>query len=175
MTDFALGDAAANIHVYVEKAPPVEELWGETPSQGTFRALNQGEIKAIGDIGGNGWGKVFNVYAKWLMAFDASSPYRPENAANWQAFRDSALLQSGSHTALHVGHWSVEQLAASGGIHVIAGRTHANKLGLSEQCIWLDNEFARHPTMPVVICPYFDHRQLSNIKINVLTKLVDAL
>ncbi|WP_281544366.1 hypothetical protein [Grimontia sp. SpTr1] len=174
MSHYAFGDSSASLHVYVEKSPPCEELWGEAPESGHVKALQEGDIKSLGNIGGNGWRKVFNVYAKLLFTFPESSPFKPSSFSSWQDFRDQALLQSQSGTSLLFGDWDVEENARQGGIHIIAGRTHALKLGLSEQCVWLDNEFAKHTTLPIFICPYFDYRQLSNVKIERLVGLIEG-
>ncbi|CZF85256.1 MULTISPECIES: DUF6942 family protein [Grimontia] len=172
MNHYAFGDKTARINVYVEKAPPSEALWGDLPSSGSIKILDAGDIKLLGEIGGNGWRKVFNVFAKLLCAFPEQSPLRPRGFSSWQSYRDQALLQNESKTALLFGEWDVEERTKNGGIHVIAGRTHALNLGLSEKCVWLNNEFAKHPSLPIFICPYFDYRQLSNNKIDVLVNLV---
>lgn len=175
MNHFGLGDNHAQFCVYVEKSPPVATLWGEAPLVETLRPLAPGDIYALGQRGGNGWRKVFNVYAKWLFALNGQVKTPVGDAPSWQDFRDTALLQSDSQTALLFGDWDVPYRATSGGIHVVAGRTYANQLGLSEQCVWLDNEFARHPELPIIICPYFDYRQLSNAKIDILNRLLLAI
>ncbi|USH03751.1 hypothetical protein K6Q96_07095 [Grimontia kaedaensis] len=174
MNHYAFGHPQARINVYIEKAPPSETLWGESPSEGSFKALIDGDIKSLGELGGNGWRKVFNVYAKLLFAFPHQSIFRPNNALNWQNYRDQCLLQDQSDTALCFGMWDVEQRGKGGGIHIIAGRTHALNLGLSEKSVWLNNEFAKHPSLPIFICPYFDYRQLSNAKIDVLVNLING-
>ncbi|OEE67653.1 hypothetical protein A1OO_18095 [Enterovibrio norvegicus FF-33] len=172
---FSLGSGNPSINVYVEKAPPLHALWGEMPLTGSHTPLINGDINAIGQAGGNGWRKVFNVYAKLLFALPEDSTLRPLGFSTWQRFRDEALLQQASNAALYFGRHDLLTLADSGGIHIIAGKTHAQKLGIAEQCVWLDKDFARHPTLPIVICPYFDYRQLSNQKIDVLTKLMAKL
>lgn len=172
MTHYAFGDPLAPFNVYVEKAPPSHELWGDTPPVTSTTPLKPGEIDALGKLGGNGWRKVFNVYAKLMFAFPDGAALKPQGFNKWQDYRDKKLLQSQSGTSLTFGHADMNQQAQRGGIHIIAGRTHATRLGISGQCIWLDNEFARHPDLPVIICPYFDYRQLSNHKIERLVSLI---
>ncbi|WP_163391633.1 DUF6942 family protein [Enterovibrio norvegicus] len=179
MTSFAFGNPHARVHVYVEKAPPVENVFGHADDLPLYTSLQKGHIKALGEAGGNGWRKVFNVYAKLMFALPESSPFYPHGYKTWQAFRDQALLQAESNTALHFGHANPLRSAQTQhsdpkhlALHIIAGRTHAHKLGLSGSCVWINNEFAKHPTLPILICPYFDYRQLSNSKIDVLTKLM---
>ncbi|MGF1705144.1 DUF6942 family protein [Enterovibrio baiacu] len=179
MTSFAFGNPHARVHVYVEKAPPVESLWGHADDLPPYTPLQKGHIKTLGDAGGNGWRKVFNVYAKLMLALPESSPFYPQGYKTWQDYRDQALLQAESSTALHFGMADPLRVAQTQQsdpdpltMHIIAGRTHAHKLGLSGSCVWINNEFAKHPTLPILICPYFDYRQLSNIKIEALTKLM---
>ncbi|WP_407330490.1 DUF6942 family protein [Enterovibrio sp. 27052020O] len=175
MYSFSLGPSNPSINVYVEKAPPLHDLWGEMPLEGSRAPLNSGDITAIGQVGGNGWRKVFNVYAKLVFALPEHSTFRPHGFAAWQTYRDDELLQATSNGALLFGRHDVNALAARHGIHIIAGKNHAQKLGIAEQCVWLDNDFARHPTLPIIICPYFDYRQLSNQKIEVLVRLIEQL
>lgn len=179
MTSFAFGNPNAHVHVYVEKAPPIESMWGNADNLPPYTPLQEGQIKMLSELGGNGWRKVFNVYAKLMFALPENSVFYPHGYATWQEYRDRLLLQAESTTALHFGHADPLHLAQTQQsdpekpvMHIIAGRTHAHNLGLSGTCIWMNNEFARHPALPVLICPYFDYRQLSNEKINTLVKLM---
>ncbi|MDD1783717.1 hypothetical protein LRP49_21295 [Enterovibrio sp. ZSDZ35] len=175
MNTFSIGSPTATFNVYVKKAAPLAELLGQEPEFGSTTSLRIGDIKSLGDLGGNGWRKVFNVYAKLLFDLPKSSQWHPQNLTTWQRFRDETLLQSHSATALHFGSVSEGQFEGNQVIHIIAGRTHATKLGIAEQCVWLDHEFAKHPNKPILICPYFDYRQLSNVKIQHLATLITAI
>ncbi|MGF1766454.1 hypothetical protein L4D06_03565 [Enterovibrio makurazakiensis] len=180
MHSFSLGSPNASIIVYVEKAPPLDKLWGDMPQNGSNTPLSFEEIKAIGEVGGNGWRKVFNVYAKLLHALPENSSLRPKGFETWQAYRDNELLQVSSNTRLCFGHHHLQlptnkHEPRERQIHLIAGKTHANQLGIATECVWLDHEFAKHPTMPLIVCPYFDYRQLSNNKIDVLIGLMQSL
>ncbi|WP_028025263.1 DUF6942 family protein [Enterovibrio calviensis] len=180
MHAFSLGSPNASIHVYVEKSPPLDMIWGDMPNAGSNTPLSVGEIKAVGEVGGNGWRKVFNVYAKLLCALPEHSRLKPKGFQTWQVFRDKALLQADSNTRLYFGAQDLKtQIQSSAphtnGIHIIAGRTHAAQLNISHECVWLDQEFAKHPSLPILICPYFDYRQLSNAKIDVLAGLIVSL
>ena len=139
--------------------------------------LTQGEIYAIGQACGNGWRKVFNVYAKLLYALDNRSFIHRDNAPTWQQYRDEYLLQSNSQTALR---FSSPRLCPSEKtVHIICGKTYAKHLLHSEklavQLTWLDDEFAINNRHKLIVCPYFDYRQLSNIKIEKLALLLQAL
>lgn len=174
MSRYALGDANARINVYIEKAPPFEEVMGFAPTSDMTYPLHTGDIQKFGAIGGNGWRKVFNVYAKWLFSLNAHMRCIENPETSWQSFRDNSLLRENSSTRLLFGQWAFPPNEPDTGIHVIAGRIHATKMGIAAQCIWIDHEFARHPTRPIVICPFFDYRQLSNAKIEVLSRMVSA-
>ena len=64
-------------------------------------------------------------------------------------------------------------------IHLIIGKTYAkllvNATQLECELTWLDNEFAINTQHRVIVCPYFDYRQLSNIKIERLAAMMKGL
>lgn len=165
------GDEQAQIRVYVAKRPPMQE-YAYLPA---MQPLLQGEIALINQACGNGWRKLFNVYAKLLFALPASFGFL-QQASSWQVYRDSFLLQASSNTALL---FSPPQLnSTSNTIHIIAGRTYAKALveqGLPLQLNWLNAEFAIDNHNRVLVCPYFDYRQLNNEKIGYLVKLMAQL
>ena len=41
--------------------------------------------------------------------------------------------------------------------------------------VWIDEEFALDKSQNLVVCPYFDYRQLSNVKIEKLVSLLIEL
>lgn len=166
------GDATATIRVYIANRPPMAEYAYLTAVQ----PLHSGEIELINRACGNGWRKVFNVYAKLLFALDTSQFAFTQQASSWQQYRDRHLLQAGSQTALL---FSAPQLqSASSSVHIIAGRTHAKALldaGLPAQLSWLTHEFAIDNHHRVIVCPYFDYRQLNNEKLAYLAQLIRML
>lgn len=147
-----------------------------------IKPLTRGEISLINDACGNGWRKVFNVYAKVLFSLEPTLfPYQKvENT--WQHYRDKHLLQHNSRTALL---FSAPQLNTTKGnaeqqfIHIICGKSYAKHLlnsgQLAAQLIWLDEEFAIDKNNRIIVCPYFDYRQLSNIKIERLAALIKSM
>lgn len=142
-----------------------------------IQSLTTGEITAIGQACGNGWRKVFNVYAKLIFALNPNTIDLKGRSSNWQQYRDAQLLQKNSFTALLFS--APELSSAKQTIHIICGKTHANYLIESQQLAaglnWLDHEFAIDKLNRLIVCPYFDYRQLSNIKIERLSKLIDSL
>ncbi|SEA71429.1 DUF6942 family protein [Alkalimonas amylolytica] len=167
-----LGDANAQLRVYVAKRPPMQEY----ASLAGVQPLARGEIDSINQACGNGWRKLFNVYAKLVLALPAALQPLKQASTSWQSYRDQHLLQAGSSTALL---FSAPQLdPTQNTLHIIAGRTHAKALlagGLIAQLDWLDHEFAMDKTQHLLVCPYFDYRQLSNDKLARLCNLIAAL
>ncbi len=163
------GDSKFTVAVYIEKRPPMVP-W---QTLNFLHAMQAGEINSINQACGNGWRKVFNVYAKVLFALPSEHFKFAKQACDWQTFRDDLLLQTNSRTALL---FSPPLLDEGNQLHIIAGRTHAKKLIqsglLNSPLTWLDDEFAISKSDKVIVCPYFDYRQLSNIKIARLSQLV---
>lgn len=172
-----LGDAQARLRVYVAKAPPMAEFAGLDSCE----PLLSGQIDQIYQHCGNGWRKVFNVYAKLVWALP--TPWQPDlqGAASWQQWRDRVLLQAGSDTALLFGQ--VGFAAEDTMLHIIAGRQHARDLlaagllpeSLTGGLVWLDDEFAVAKRLRLLVCPYLDYRQLSDVKITRLVQLVQLV
>ena len=176
--DIGFGTDDYQIAVYIANRPPVYEY--QQLSQLT--ALTSGEIAYIGQHCGNGWRKVFNVYAKLLYALDKQQFNFASLAPTWQQYRDDFLLQTDSKTSLL---FSVPLLKSTKKnlnqkvIHIIMGRTYAKHIlstgALDIELVWLNNEFAINRAQRVIVCPYFDYRQLSNVKIEWLAELIKEL
>ncbi|WP_462160059.1 DUF6942 family protein [Pseudoalteromonas sp. GB56] len=165
--EIGFGDSQAAIRVYVKNRPNLIQFH----QLDRLIALNKQAIEQINAEAGNGWRKVFNVYAKWLFALkpqcmDFSS------ISSWQSFRDTKLLTKGSSTALLFSKPDFSHSA----LHIIAGRQYAKELAndasVGKNLIWLDDEFAVDRVNNLVVCPYFDYRQLSNVKIDKLVNLI---
>jgi hypothetical protein len=130
----------------------------------------------IAEQTGNHWRKIFNIYAK--LIFELYS--MPEKS--WQIFRERELLQQNCNQNL-LFNLSSETILnnittkniTTKNITIIMGKTYATKLGFSECCHWLSPEFAINIKKRLIICPYFDYRQLSNIKISKLCQLIKSL
>lgn len=160
-----LGATKATIKVYIENPPPLpyyQQLTSLVP-------MKNGEIKSIADLTGNHWRKIFNVYAKLCHQI------APDLATSWQTFRDNQLLQGNSQQALIFTapiFSDIDPENNSKNINIIMGRTYAAKTGIAEHCYWLSPEFAINETKRIIISPYFDYRQLSNIKLVQLAALI---
>lgn len=168
-----LGCSNINIAVYIANTPSMFEYQHLTQ----VLPLTGGEITEIGQACGNGWRKVFNVYAKLLYALPTEHFSFAMLAPTWQQYRDNYLLQENSQTALL---FSPPCLADNTDtLHIICGRTYAKQLlksgDLTAKLTWIDEEFALDKHNRVVVCPYFDYRQLSNEKIARLAVMLTAL
>lgn len=168
-----LGDQYAEFNVYIGNIP----TFSEYSSNGGIKPLSAGEIYAIGLACGNGWRKVFNVYAKLLFALNAENIVSLQGAKSWQDFREHVLLQNSSNTSLLFLPPQLNNIKQqnSNVVHIIMGKTYAKSLTLPHLLTWLDHEFAINIHNKLVVCPYFDYRQLSNIKLMRLVKLIKQL
>jgi hypothetical protein len=173
MNNIGFGDNDFSFAVYIANKPNMLEyqsLCEVTP-------LVQDEINVINQACGNGWRKVFNVYAKLLYALDKKHFDYSDKAPTWQDYRDRYLLQAQSKTVLL---FSEPKLTPNKGVvHIICGKGHAKALinsgKLVANLVWLDDEFAIDKENKLIVCPYFDYRQLSNIKIEHLARLLQNL
>lgn len=158
-----LGAQNAKISVYIGNRPDFENLLQLT----SIRTLQANDIRNIGQSCGNGWRKVFNVYAKFLYAL--SNRWSGETFNRWQDLRDLYLLQAHSCTNLL---FSTPNMESDEKVHLVMGKHYGMSLSLPTSLRWLDNEFAIDQENRLIICPYFDYRQLSNVKI---IRLVDLI
>lgn len=176
-TNIGFGDTNFNFAVYIANKPNMMEY----QSLCNVSSLVQGEIDSINQSCGNGWRKIFNVYAKLLYSLDNEYYCFSKSAPSWQQYRDHFLLQAKSKNALL---FSPPNLITEDNlnrkiIHIISGKGHAKALLNSGEVIaslnWLDDEFAIDMKRRLIVCPYFDYRQLSNIKIERLAELLKAM
>mgnify|MGYP003388086576 FL=1 len=173
MNNIGFGDNDFSFAVYIANKPNMLEY----QSLCKVMPLVEGEINVINQACGNGWRKVFNVYAKLLYALDKKHFDYSDKEPTWQDYRDRYLLQAQSKTALL---FSAPQLIPNKEVvHIICGKGHAKALinsgKLVANLIWLDDEFAIDSENKLIVCPYFDYRQLSNIKIERLAGLLQSL
>ena len=158
-----LGDPDARFKVYIGNRPNYADYlhhYGVTP-------LKSGDISAIGQACGNGWRKVFNVYAKLLFAL--TPEWAGSSFDRWQQLRDQSLLQQGCGMSLM---FTPPELGSESHFHLVMGKHYAMSLKLPSSLSWLDHEFAIDRPNKLIVCPYFDYRQLSNLKIIHLVELV---
>ncbi len=160
-----LGNPNAALNVYIENIPPLEQYH----QLNKLQAIMPGEIAQIAQLTGNHWRKIFNVFAK--LCFELS----PNQHTTWQALREHELLQQHSKQCLYFSPYQASTSTDNHAINIIVGRTYAKNLDLATQCHWLNESFAVNTKQRLIICPYFDYRQLSNIKITQLVQLIKQL
>lgn len=183
MTNVGFGDRDFTFAVYIGNKPNMSEY----QNLSSVESLSLGEIEMINRSCGNGWRKVFNVYAKILYNLNNQYFEYSKSALTWQAYRDGCLLQNKSKTALlfsppylEPGYLGENDLKLKKSVvHIICGKGHAKTLiskgVLVANLTWLDDEFAIDKANNLIVCPYFDYRQLSNIKIERLSELLFSL
>tara|TARA_B110000211_G_scaffold234757_1_gene306092 strand:+ start:25443 stop:26042 length:600 start_codon:yes stop_codon:yes gene_type:complete len=173
-----LGDSNAEIIFYIKNRPPLACYQNLTNVQ----PMVSNEITHICHETGNHWRKVFNVYAKLLFEL------APEEFSTWQQLRDNRLLQADSqHCLLFSAPDISPQLSSEVSsevssvadkkrkLHIILAKGYSEQLGISNRCTWLSQDFAINAELGIIICPYFDYRQLSNKKITQLSGLISQL
>lgn len=163
-----LGNAKANIRIYIENTPPLPFY----KALAEVQAMHLGEIKDIGENTGNHWRKIFNVMAKLIFELT------PQHYQRWQDLRDEYLLQKTSNELLLFSTTLLDDSVLakqSKKIHIVMGKNYACKLGLTNHVTWVNEFFAINKKHRLIICPYFDYRQLSNIKITQLATLIRSL
>ncbi|MFD2168001.1 DUF6942 family protein [Thalassotalea euphylliae] len=160
MSLIGLGQPAADTYIYIQNTPPLSQY----QSLDDLHAMTDGEIYQIGQQTGNHWRKIFNVFAK--LEFE-----RRETTFNtWQELRDKQLLQANGQQCLLFSPY--DSTAPKDKVHIIMGKTYATELCVANRCTWLNEFFAYNAEHKLIICPYFDYRQLSNVKITQLVSLI---
>ncbi|GLQ31814.1 DUF6942 family protein [Litoribrevibacter albus] len=122
--------------------------------------------------GGNNWRKIFNIYAKLAFSLDIEV----NETKTWQDYRDQHLLNSeGAFQLVCLGDASLKtylQGISDQTVVLITGKKCAESVGLLDDAHWLDRDFAQVIGTRWLVCPYFDYRQLSNIKLERLVELI---
>ena len=133
-----------------------------------LRGLAPGELTHIVKHTSNHWRKAFNVYAKLL--FDWYQLQQRNNLPHtWQEYCETELFQAHASEALLFSPPIFTSNSPT--IHVIAGKTYASQLTLPP-LVWIDNYFAINQEHRLIVAPYPDYRQLSNLRIAQLLELM---
>lgn len=172
-SSIGFGINKATIRIYIENRPPLIQY----QNLSLVSPLKVDEINQIGQLTGNHWRKIFNVFAKLLFE------YNTHDYNTWQVLRDKYLLQDHSKECLLFSTISFGDIELKNKesdsdkniVTLVMGKTYAKKLGIDEHCYWLSESFAVNTDKNLIICPYFDYRQLSNIKITQLVQLMKQL
>lgn len=159
-----VGNQNAPLQVYMANRPAFE-LAGEP---GAATAIDVQVINQINAACGNGWRKVFNVYAKWVFSLLEGLECH-SRCDSWQTYRDTALLTAEGATVL----WFSAPVSFNpDSLNIVMGRTYAGHLGLTDTLDWIAADFAICLRRNLIVTPYFDYRQLTNEKIGFLNYLI---
>lgn len=160
------------IKVYIANRPPMKEY----EKINKLSAMVEGEIQRIGQETGNHWRKIFNVYAKIVFSLALKeADHSILQYQTWQRYRDERLLQVGSFSQLHFACPSLNQALSfmdEGCIRMVMGKAFSETLLEGIELTWLDGDFATNKALGIIVCPYFDYRQLSNEKIDILVEVI---
>lgn len=184
MNDVGLGQVVLNggIRVFIANRPPLDIY----QKMDDCLPMVSGEIAEIAQLTGNHWRKIFNVYAKVMFALLGPCNQLPSDIDTWQGYRDKILLRDSSQTALlfskpNLSALNLDQTQSikPKTINLLMGKQYAASLGFDRdqntELQIIDGDFAVVESKNLIICPYFDYRQLSNIKIERLIKLIHKL
>ncbi|WP_020407915.1 DUF6942 family protein [Hahella ganghwensis] len=98
---------------------------------------------------------------------------------SWQEYRDHFLLQAGSRQALLFSEpVSSASEITNQACRVVMGKQYAQSLGVAnwfDDWNMIDEAFSISRRGRMILCPYFDYRQLSNDKLDHLVRLVTTL
>lgn len=155
-----IGAKDCKLSVYIGNRPPMPEYC----EREVLIPAVEGEIARIAGETGNHWRKVFNVYAKLAFILEGNS------FPTWQSYRDDFLLRKESKQALLFDKEIVTETPEC--INLLCGKTHA--MTLVEECDvkWIDGDFAINRPRRLIVTPYFDYRQLSNVKLETLVGII---
>ena len=163
MKMIGMGDSHCKLAVYIGNRPPLDEYIVREQ----LVPVMEGELTRIGHETGNHWRKIINIYAKLGHLLD------PQNFATWQTYRDGFLLTNVSQQALLFNSALVNN--GQDCISLICGKTHAATLVNDADLQWIDSDFAINRSKRLVVTPYFDYRQLSNVKLEKLVEIIGSL
>ena len=141
------------------------------PSLNHVQPLAAGEISHITKHTSNHWRKVFNVYAKFLFDWYLLQK-RADMPESWQDYRDRELFQAHSNETLLFSPPDIAR-RSSNHFHIIAGKTYAAALELPP-LVSLDAHFAISQRHRLIVSPYPDYRQLSNMRIAQLIEIMHS-
>ena len=163
MKMIGIGDLHCKLAVYIGNRPPLDEYIVREQ----LIPAREDELARIGHETGNHWRKIINIYAKLGYLLD------PQDFPTWQVYRDDFLLTKESQQALLFNKALVVQ--AKGRISLICGKTHAMSLVDEGDLQWIDSDFAINRPQRLIVTPYFDYRQLSNVKLEKLVEIIGYL
>lgn len=163
-----------SINLHLGKRPPLEGYL----QQGNFRPVEDTELLEIGRLTGNHWRKIINCYAKLAYELEAQLACgEAQRFKRWQDYRDFGFLREHSRYRLGFSAPILSTGPSTATVTLLSGRAYG-QLWTQEQGIvleWLNSDFAINRQYKLLVTPYFDYRQLSNVKITELVALIQSL
>ena len=147
------GAQQANLIVYCANTPKTSLL-----QLNTITAICYPDIEKINADNGNGWRKIFNVYAKLLFEIN------PLTYKSWQDLRNDFLLQTHCNHQLVLNPIDIPSDDDST-LQILMGKTFALTHFNESEINWIDSNMGKIHNKNIYITPYFDYRQFSNAKI----------
>lgn len=162
-----IGNISARLIVYIANRPPLDKYRNLTG----VHPLYPGDIDFIGKATGNHWRKIFNCFAKLVFELNTYQ----YNC--WQDLRDQRLLTSSSQQLISFSPYQEknQSFMKPNQIHIISGKTFFKQASGDIKVEWLDEYFAVNYAKRLIVSPYFDYRQLSNLRIAQLARLIKNL
>ena len=149
------------IILYLPTKPPLEHY----KNKRGLKNLKPLEVSSIISETGNHWRKIFSIYAKIGLHFNA------KEVKTWQEYRDTVLLTKDGMEQISFS--SKLDLADDNKIHLISGKNTAEKFDLDlKKFKKLDDEGRILFYKNIYLTPYFDYRQFPNALID---KLIEKL
>lgn len=165
-----LGNPNGLIQVYIANVPD----FADYQIREWVLPMKNGEIADVGKQCGNGWRKVFNVFAKLVFELNQTKEFVP-HYGTWQQLRDDYLLQEGSETCLNFAKPLWEDMASDQRVNIVMGKQFALDCQFPFALDWIDSKFALNEERKLIVCPYFDYRQLTNERISQLVRMIIKL
>lgn len=154
-----LGSPTYRLGVYIGNFPDSPSL----ADLQSVRPAHEGEVVDIIAQTGNHWRKVFSLCAKINFAL------WPSNEACWQGCRDAELFQSDSKMALLCSSPVIPQ---ENELQLVLGKQYCQQCFPQQPFLQTVEGFPMHPTENIIQTPYFDYRQLSNLRLEALVRTI---
>ena len=158
-----IGDKAFELAVFIGSRQPLDKYM----ALNTLQPVEEGSLADMVVLTGNHWRKIINIYAK--LGFGLNSA----GYSSWQNYRDSYLLTKHSKQALLFDGYPTTRERKC--INIICGKTYAATLLKGSVLSHYDDDFSINVENRIIVTPYFDYRQLSNLKLDKLIGLVRNL
>jgi hypothetical protein len=158
-----LGNPTAWLTIHIGNEPKCPQGLALSP----LKPMSAGELTLWLECNSNHWRKIFNIIAKLMFQLEV------HEFESWQSYRDERLLQADSGCALVFG--PPKESVNEPRVQIITGKQFAESLGKLDYFTELQPGFFHEENSRLIVTPYFDYRQLSNVKVDYLASLVQRI